>query len=556
MATGRVTSVLGDEKEGVLGLGAEANGKVVVYGTVSGRVRLWSEDTGVAETVGSCGGSAWEVAIRPGGNDLAAACGDGSGRYWDLSGSTTGKIVRLGSGSEEGIDWFPGEKVLAWGTKDGSVGLWEPDSGTVTRSQQHAHEYLQGIAVSSDGTRIAASGHNGTVVFDREVRELTRIDGPHMRPAFHPDGRRLGITTMHGPVLVRDLETGSEVVLEGHSVSDEVNSVAFSPDGKLAVTASDDGTVRTWEVDTGRPFWRAPLMLSSNPILFSHRGWEDLRNPEPPGRPSQAAWEKAVESQGRLAAEASPGEHVCVITHDGNLEIWSKQADSRTARVPVGKAQQVLAIPGGCAVLSGGDVRSIDLLGSGKLVARDASAVDWDGSELHVLSGQRLQAFDDRGTARGEREVGAGAASLGHTRQGVLVGYGDGRIELRGPEPGAGVVVASHGLSSTTMRLIEGPGGTWITGHVNGDVAVWDAETGELLDSFPLHGRAIWLQIEGSTLYAASDLGDTLVADLGVLVRDECELLREVWKEVPVAWESGRAVRRPPPAGHRCLEAR
>ena len=68
--------------------------------------------------------------------------------------------------------------------------------------------------------------------------------------AFSPDGTRVVSTSNDKTIRIWDLETGKMLkMLEGHN--DEVNTAAFSPDGKLIVSASKDSTVRIWDAATG-----------------------------------------------------------------------------------------------------------------------------------------------------------------------------------------------------------------------------------------------------------------------------------------------------------------
>jgi len=67
--------------------------------------------------------------------------------------------------------------------------------------------------------------------------------------AAHPDGTRALSASDDTTVRVWNLQTACQHVLEGHTAA--VWDVAAHPDGAHALSASDDKTVRVWDLQTG-----------------------------------------------------------------------------------------------------------------------------------------------------------------------------------------------------------------------------------------------------------------------------------------------------------------
>jgi hypothetical protein len=69
--------------------------------------------------------------------------------------------------------------------------------------------------------------------------------------AYSPEGRRLASASADGTVKVQDASTGQHLLtLQGHR--DSLFSVAFSPDGRRLASASEDRTVKVWDASTGQ----------------------------------------------------------------------------------------------------------------------------------------------------------------------------------------------------------------------------------------------------------------------------------------------------------------
>ena len=380
--------------------------------------------------------------------------------------------------------------VAAGGYANGSVRLWDANSGEELRTLSGHRGSVLSVAFTAEGGCLASGGGDGSIrLWDvnsgAELRALTGHEGSVLSIAFTAaDGGRLASAGDDATVRLWDVNSGEELlVLAGHE--DWVRSVAFAPDGGRLASGSDDGSVRVWDVNGGEELL----------VLGGHERWVRSVAFAPDG--------------GRLASGGD----------DGSIRLWdvNSGAELRALSGHQGAILSVAFTPDGGRLASAGEDQTVRL---------------WDvssGEELRTLRGRHGPVFDIAFTADGGRLASAGD---------------DGSVRFWDVNSGKELRTLGRHLGSVFSIALTVDGGRLASASRDRTVRLWDVNSGEEL--LVLAGHEDWVRSvafapDGRRLASAGD--DESVRLWDVISGEELLVLRghEEWiYSVTFAPDGGR----------------
>ena len=442
--------------------------------TDAGRIKVWdlAARRVRVEFEGHPGSKIKALAFSRGGKWLASAGGleDGSLKLWDVEAANPApaRILHHYSYEADGVLFSPDGTRLFSSGSDRMIRAWDAVTGAESAVPLAGHTGWVGpLAASPDG-RLMASGAGDCAVIlwnvpshTPDARLLGHIAAVHAL-AFSPDGRTLASAGEDRTVRLWDLGSRQQrALLRGHVA--KVVSLSFSPDGQVLVSRSEDGLVKLWHAATDP---------EGNALVGSPEWLQDV----------------ALSPDGRFLAS--------VATDSFAVNLWDLH--SRKRSLLDGHTHTVMSAafsPDGSVLATGSHDRTVRL---------------WDVT-THKTVATLTNEFPVGSTAFSPdgRTLIVGGSSWYMIEKGQRAGLQF--WDIRSQKP-TGTVA---GAASDIVELaLSASGSLLATGHAEGDVSLWDAETRQLVHRFesPFKSQVISLAFSPTEpLLAASDMGGNIV---------------------------------------------
>jgi len=258
-ATGKPVATLSGHADYVRSIAFSPDGKMLAAAggppQRGGEIKIWDMQTHQPlKTLNGHKDCIYSVAWSPDGKLLASGSYDKMVKLWDAATGQELKNLQDHIDAVFAVAFSPDGKHLASGSQDRSVKIWDIASGQRLYTLSDASDGLTGIAYSPSGKQIAAAGYDKTIyiweVGDSEgklVRSLIADEDSILSLAWTPDAKMLITSSSDGSIRFRDAVTLDPIRVIDHQ-PEWVEALAISPDGTRLAAGRFNGTLSLYDV--------------------------------------------------------------------------------------------------------------------------------------------------------------------------------------------------------------------------------------------------------------------------------------------------------------------